>query len=732
MEVSEKLVSNGSNASMGSGDRADNRVPYRVALLGAGYIAEYHAKALKALPDTKMVAVCDRAKMRAQACADSFSIPSVYTSLEEMLDREALDAVHVLLPPEAHFQCAARILEAGVATLLEKPMCTTASECAQLVELARQRNTRIGVGHNFLFSEVYERLRSDVAAGVLGPIDHVTITWNKELGQLAGGPFDLWMLREPQNILLEIGPHPVGHLLDLVGEPDEVRVSASNPVELPNGRVFCRRWQVQAYKGRTAVDINMSFVRGFTEHGIHVRGALCSATVDFERNTYVLHRHLPKDIDIDRYAVLVTEAGMLTTQARRTLGNYVAAKVVKSAKGNPYGHSIALAANAFYRSLRGPLDRRLSPELGHDIIELCERLGRAAQVPSLSPRASSTPMPVSNEQVRPSTLVLGATGFIGQALVEQMIAAGRAVRIMVRNSGKVTGSLVHPLVEVVEGNCASAGDLDLALRGMSSVVHMARAHVKTWEDYQQHEIEMTRTVAERCLKNGIQRFIYTGTIDSYYAGSSATTITEETPLDSHIERRNLYARAKAVSEGILFKMAREEKLPLIVVRPGIVIGRGSSPLHWGVGMWQYDSICQVWGEGENKLPLVLVQDVATALISCLDTPGLIGESFNLVGDPFLSANEYLDELERASGLKLTRIHTPIIQFYGISMAKWVAKVLVKHPEHILPSYRDWASRTQQARFDCTKAKRVLGWQPSAARADLVERGIAEPAREWLR
>ena len=58
-------------------------------------------------------------------------------------------------------------------------------------------------------------------------------------------------------------------------------------------------------------------------------------------------------------------------------------------------------------------------------------------------------------------------------------------------------------------------------------------------------------------------------------------------------------------------------------------------------------------------------------------------------------------------------------------------VLVRHPEHIMPSYRDWESRTQKARFDCAKAKRVLGWQPVADRAALVERGTAVPAREWL-
>ncbi len=704
--------------------------PFRVGLLGAGYIAEYHGKALRALPNVRLVAVCDRSSARATSCAKAFSIPGVHTSLEAMLASEELDAVHVLLPAEAHFAAATTIVNAGVAVLLEKPMATSVADCDALAVSARARGVRVGVGHNFLFSPVYERLRDDLHAGVFGPVDHIAITWHKELGQVAAGPFDLWMLREPANVMLEVGPHPIGHLLDLVGKPDTLRVVASNPTLLPSGKTFYRRWQIQAYKDRTAIDVGLSFVRGHTEHQIHLRGALCSATVDFERNTYVLHRHQPRDIDFDRHAMLRAEASSLRAQAWRTLGNYVTSKVRKSANGNPYGHSIARAAEAFYASLNGALDPRLSPELGRDIISTCVDIGRLAdlgtgQAPARTPAAAH-----AKTAQAPAVLLLGATGFIGREVARQLAAKGQTVRILVRSASKLPADLAGSLVEVIEGDCAQATDLDRALVGVRSVVHLARANVKTWADYQQHEIAMTRTVAERALAAGVGRFVYTGTIDSYYAGA-AGTITEQTPLDPHIGRRNLYARAKAASEELLLGMWREQKLPLVIVRPGIVIGRGSSPFHWGVGMWQHGTLCQVWGDGRNKLPLVLVEDVASAILASLDKPGIEGESFNLVGDPLLDADEYLDEIERSAGLKLQRFHTRILHFYGEAMIKWMVKVMVRHPERELPSYRDWESRTQKALFDCAKAKKVLGWQPAADRTILIERGIAVPTREWL-
>lgn len=137
----------------------------RVALLGAGYIAEWHARALTSVKQVELVAICDRVRSRAQALAERFSVGNVYNSLDDMLSAERLDAVHVLVPPDFHFQAALAILAAGVNTLIEKPMCVTATNCDALVRLAQARNLRLGVGHNFLFANCYERLRMDVKKG---------------------------------------------------------------------------------------------------------------------------------------------------------------------------------------------------------------------------------------------------------------------------------------------------------------------------------------------------------------------------------------------------------------------------------------------------------------------------------------------------------------------------------------------------------------------------------------
>lgn len=702
----------------------------RVGFLGAGYIADWHAKALASVSGVELVAVCDQVPQRARAFAERFGVAGVHGSLESMLSEEKLDAVHVLLPPDLHFRAARAILEAGVHAFVEKPMCDRSEDCDVLVRLAEARGLRLGVGHNFLFSDCYEPLRRAVREGVLGPIDHVSITWHRELPQASRGPFDIWMLRDPGNVVLEIGSHAVASVLDLVGRPDDVRTRLANPMDLPTGQKFYRRWLIDVQKGATAVDLRLSFVPGFAEYAIHVRGSLGAATVDFERNTFVLQRHKPRDEDFERYAMVCEQAGSLRAQARRTLRNYVLSKFHLHRRGSPYGGSIAKAMDAFYGGLGGSLDARISGEMGAEVIRTCEQARRAAGL------AAAATAPVRRaidgpRRLEPGILVLGATGFIGRELVRQLVQAGHDVRLLVRSPSKLPTDLGTTRVECMHGDLANEADLRRAMAGIGCVYHLARATVKTWADYQRYEIEATRRIAEHALAAGVRRFVYTGTIDSYYAGARAGTITEQTPLDPRIERRNLYARAKAVSERMLLRMHRERGLPVVILRPGIVIGKGGSPFHWGVGMWWHDSVCQIWGSGRNKLPLVLVEDVAQALVKALDVPGIEGESFNVVADPCLSAQEYLDELDRYGGFRLQRYATPIVKFYLLDLFKWSVKVLVRHPERRLPSYHDWESRTQRAVFDCTRAKTRLGWRPTGGRDELVRRGIREPLAEHL-
>jgi nucleoside-diphosphate-sugar epimerase/predicted dehydrogenase len=716
-----------------------SHAPVRVGILGAGYISDPHLAALARLPEVETVAVCDLSRGRAEALAAQYGVPKTYRDMHEMLANERLDAVHVLTPPEVHERIAAPILGAGVDVLLEKPMCETAESSRRLAALAAEKKRHLGVSHNFLFFEPYERLRADVKAGRFGDIDQIDIVWNKELGQVKMGPHAGWLFERPEHVLVEVGPHTFAHLLDLVGDLDRVSVTVGDRTDLPLGREFYRRWEALGWKGTTSVRLRWSFIGGYPEHYIHVRGRSASGYVDFERNTYVMNEHTAQMLDLDRFAISARTAQQALGGGVRTLGRYMLGKLGVVEGGKPFPDSIASAVSRFYEGRRhGRLDERLGVRIGVGAVALAERLGReaklrvraAAPVPAApAPRAPSGA--VVPTALVPTALVLGGTGFIGRALVKKLVESGRGVRVLARDPRSPHPELRLPGVEVVRGDFTDTPTVEAALGGIEVVYHLARGHGMKWAEYLKYDVEPTMRLARACEKAGVKRFFYTSTIAIYWAGKRAGTIREATPPHPGVTRTSLYARSKVEIEKQLLELGRSSSLEVAIFRPGVVIGRGGSPLHWGVGAWPYPSVCRLWGDGNHPLPFVLVEDCADALVRALEKPNLHNKSYNLVGDAALTGNEYLDALERHAGIHIKRVVATPGQLFLEESAKWVIKSAGRDGSARLPSWYDGDGRTLAAPFDCNAAKEDLGWRPTGDRATLVREGIELPADEFL-
>lgn len=705
------------------------RPELRAAIIGTGYIADFHARAIAKAPGVELVAVCDSNAALAAGFAAQWGVAS-YGSLDAMLAAERIDALHVLTPPDSHHAVSRQALNSGLHIFLEKPMCVSAAECTDLLEIADKAKLKIGVNHSLTFEGAFARLREHIRAGDLGPLDHITINCFIELAFIRFGPFTNWMLREPQNAMLEIGPHPISALLDLVGEPDNFDVIADRDVIIPGGARVYRRWRIRTSSGRTTADVNIDVGPGFQQRTIAVRGLAGSAFVDLDANTCMIDRRTPAGIDFDRRRRSLSQAAQLRDQSRETFRDYVLGKAKLGKRGGPFANSIQDSVAAFYAGLRGghDLDSRIDGAFGKTVIETCERICASAGLQGGVERRA----PAVARDLKPGVLVLGGTGFIGRKLIQQLLDKGHTVRAAARGASFQLEDLGSDRLEIKRGDMRSPSDIDTMLDGVDHVIHLATTDAKTWPQYLEREIEPTRYLARACLAHGVKRLVYTSTIDCYYAGPGAGTITERTPLDPKIGRRNTYARAKAAIEHLLFDMHRSEGLPLVVVRPGIVIGEGGNPFHFGVGRWASESVVETWGDGENPLPLVLVDDVAQGMVQAMETPGIEGRSFNLIDAPMLSARDYIAAVERIAGIRVAVHPASMWQLYLDDLAKWPVKRAVGHPDGArVPSYHDWQSRTQKAIFDCTATREELGWTPISDPEAMVERGVGGSLRSWL-
>jgi predicted dehydrogenase/nucleoside-diphosphate-sugar epimerase len=700
------------------------RRPIAVALIGAGFIADSHLAVLSKLSGIEVVGICDPSSERANALCRKWKIPESARSFRELLEIRKPDVVHVLVPPPLHFEVVREALEADVHVFVEKPMALRAAECAELAVLARRRGLRLGVNHNWLHHPLYVRLRRDLAAYQLGAVHHVVSTHHLPLRQLLAGEHDHWMFQEPGNILLEQAIHPLSQICDLLGPVQRVNVLCSGEQRLRQGTLFPTRWQLALECAGGTAQIYLGFDRSFPESRVEVLGHDGAAHLDLLGNVYALDRRGKYFEPIDRLLRCLSVARRAAWSGIREFTRYGLSTLRLRGHSDTFYLGMCGSIGAFYEGLRQGKLEDPSAILGQQVIEGLEQTVRATPV-----FKSEAAVPATARQTSQTAdvLVLGSTGFIGQRLTAALASAGHGLRLLVRRPTRLDlpgGSMP----QLYQGDIRHPEDVRRAVEGCRAVIHLVSSAPERWPDFERLFVEGTRHVAEACLEAGVPKLLFVSSIAAYYLGRPGETVTEQTPLDPHPERRSFYSRAKIACEALLTDLHRTRGLPVTIFRPGVVVGAGGPVEHSGVGFWS-GTTCVSWGRGIHRpLPFVLVDDVAEALLRALGRNGLEGKAFNLIGDVRLSAAEYI-ALLRAEARRDFRLHRQsLLKWQTIELAKWLVKVLARKPENRFPRWRDLASRSLAARFDCRLAKELLGWQPVADREEFIERGIGQALR----
>jgi nucleoside-diphosphate-sugar epimerase len=258
--------------------------------------------------------------------------------------------------------------------------------------------------------------------------------------------------------------------------------------------------------------------------------------------------------------------------------------------------------------------------------------------------------------------------------------------------------------------------------GAEVFFYLATGGGNTWEEYKRDFVDSARHVSEACLKHGVRRLVYTSSIAALNLGGSQP-VTCDTPPDPEPLKRNLYSRGKILAELVLREMYTGSGLPVTIMRPGLVLGRGGMLNHSGLGYWPAGNYCLGWGRGNSPLPFVLVDDVADAMVAAMDASGIEGRAFNLVGDVRLSASEFVRELCYRSRRNFHFLPQSLYKMQAIEIFKWALKVAAGKKENPFPPFRDLKSRALTAPFDCRIVKERLHWEPNSDREFFLREAI---------
>ncbi len=307
------------------------------------------------------------------------------------------------------------------------------------------------------------------------------------------------------------------------------------------------------------------------------------------------------------------------------------------------------------------------------------------------------------------TLVTGASGFLGRAVVQALLARGHVVRTLVRPSTQVQALGWPAEVEIFRGDLRVHRDLTPAFDNIDVLVHLAGVVVGDDAAHFATTIGGTERLLEAMSRSRTHRIILASSL-SVYDWRGGSTLDETTPEAPKLYEAGAYAIAKTWQERLSRRMSRAHGWDLTVLRPGVIWGPGRVNLPI-VGP-TVGSLQVIIGLG-RRLPLTYVENCADAFVRAMEDPKAAGEVFNIVDDEGTPAWSFAGEILKSTGTAGRRFVVPYAAFWISAMAATAVSRLMfkgrgKLPSLLMPSRLAFF---RPMRFSNRKLRDQLAWRP---------------------
>lgn len=206
----------------------DTSKKLKIGIIGTGWIADAHIAEYMKMPDVEIVAGADLVPGKAEAFFKKHGVEGVrcYPDHKSMLDAEELDAVSVCTYNMTHAECSIYALNKGVNVLLEKPMCVTIEEAAEICKAEKASGKIISIGFQPRLDPNMKLLKKIVQSGVLGKIYYIQTGGGRRRG--IPTPFGTSFI-DPKTAgigaLADIGCYSLDMVLNAIGYPKPLTVS---------------------------------------------------------------------------------------------------------------------------------------------------------------------------------------------------------------------------------------------------------------------------------------------------------------------------------------------------------------------------------------------------------------------------------------------------------------------------------------------------------------------------
>lgn len=311
-------------------------------------------------------------------------------------------------------------------------------------------------------------------------------------------------------------------------------------------------------------------------------------------------------------------------------------------------------------------------------------------------------------------LVTGGGGFLGRAIVRQLLAGGQQVRSFGRSAQPELEKLG---VEVVQGDLANAAAVSAAAYGCDAVIHTA-AKAGVWgprEEYFAANVLGARNVVAACHVHGVGRLVYTSTPSVVFNGESFEGADESLPYGKNFLCH--YAKTKAQAEQETLQAHNPDKLRVCALRPHLIWGAGDPHLLPRVLERARAGRLAIVGDGTNRVDITHVENAAAAHLLALEALAegrAGGKAFFLSQGEPVELWPWINEFLQRMGIEPVRRRLSLKTAYRIgAVAERVWRTFGLRGEPAMTRFVA-VELAKSHWFDISAAQRELGYRPLVA------------------
>lgn len=326
------------------------------------------------------------------------------------------------------------------------------------------------------------------------------------------------------------------------------------------------------------------------------------------------------------------------------------------------------------------------------------------------------------EQPFGKTLVLGASGFLGSHVTKLLVAAGRDVRILVRESSD-TQAIDHLSVERCFGDVSDIESLKQAMAGCDSIFYCVvdtRAWLRDTAPLYKVNVDGLYNAMDAAHEAGIKRFVFTSSFVT--VGITPGGTSDETDEFNWWEQAPEYIRCRVTAEKRFLEYCKDHDFPGVVCCVGNTYGPGDyAPTPHGK---------MVLDSAKGKMPFywhgggpsVGIVDAAKALILA-EQKGEVGGRY-VIAERWVSFQELFTLAAKAAGVAPPKICLPVFMLYLMAGIADVVTRLQNKENRMSVSSIKCSNRVND--IDTSKTKAALGWNPTP-----IEESIKEAVAFYL-